>query len=380
MPSLLDTSAGQPYITSMSSRILNTLRQTRESRGLSQQQLADRAGISRQGYGALESGASVPSTEVALRLGAALGCGVDELFRLREVERSAVEAVAGGEIPRGGAPVRMGRIAGRRVAWPVGGVGDALPSPPSGRGRWVGGGGVRVELLPDPPPEPDLVVMGCDPSFALAAAALRRRGFEVLHLPVGSRRALEALAAGHAHVAGVHLLDPQSGEYNAPWVERLVPFACTRVGYALWTQDLLVRPGRGAVRSLEELARPGIRFANREPGSGTRMLVEARLREAGLDPEALPGFGRGAVGGHGAVAELVASGFADAGVAIHAAGRSRGLKGIPLARERYDLVIPDTFLELPAVRALLDLLAGPALRSQVEALGGYDPGVMGERA
>lgn len=364
----------------MPPRLLNTLRPARESRGLSQQRLAELAGITRQSYGALESGASVPSAEAALRLAAALGCPVEELFRLPGVEPPTVEATAGGEIPRGGAPVRLGRIAGRAVAWPVGGVGDALPAPPSGRGRPAAGGRVRVELLSDPPPEPDLVVMGCDPSFALVASALRRRGFEVLHLPVGSRRALEGVATGHAHVAGVHLLDAETAEYNGPWVERLVPFPCTRVGYAVWTQELLVRPGRGGIRSLEELARPGIRFANREPGSGTRALVEARLREAGLDPESLPGFGRGTVTGHGAVAELVASGFADAGVAIHAAGRARGLRGLPLARERYDLVIPDTFLELPAVRALLDLLGTPSLRSQVEALGGYDTTAMGRPA
>jgi putative molybdopterin biosynthesis protein len=365
----------------MSPRLLNTLRPTRESRGLSQQRLADLTGISRQSYGALESGASVPSAEVALRLAAALGCPVESLFRLPEADAPSVEAIAVGDLPPGGAPVRVVRIGGRLHAWRVGGAADGGMGPASGPGIPLPEGRVRVELLPEVPPEPELVVVGCDPSFALVAAHLRRRGIEVLHLHMGSRKALEALAAGQAHVAGVHLLDPESGAYNGPWVARLVPFPCLRVGYAVWAQDLLVRPeGARKVRSLVDLTRRGLRFANREPGSGTRTLVEARLREVGVDPSEVSGFIGTEAPGHLAVAQAVASGCADAGVAIRAVGRACCLRGIPLAEERYDLVIPEVFLDLPAVQALLDALRAPSLRAQVELLGGYDLATMGEPA
>jgi len=207
----------------------------------------------------------------------------------------------------------------------------------------------------------------------------RERRIEVLWHHQTSRRALEALAVGQAHVAGVHLIDPRTGEYNGPWLQRLVPFACTRIGFAVWAQDLLVPPDNPkGIRGVADLARPDVRFLNREPGPGTRTLLDDRLREEGVPPEAIPGYAGTAAPSHFAVAEAVASGAADAGVGIRAAGLACGIAGIPLGEEQYDLVIPGHFLDLPAVQALIDLLASRSLATQVESLGGYDVSPMGK--
>jgi putative molybdopterin biosynthesis protein len=180
------------------------------------------------------------------------------------------------------------------------------------------------------------------------------------------------------HVAGVHLRDPASGRYNGPWVDRLVPFPATRVGFATWQQVLML--GRGnplRVEEVEDLARPDLRFLNREPGSGSRALVERALEERGVDGAAIPGFLDTSADGHETVALAIASGAAHAGVAIRAMGHALDLDMIPLAEEPYELVVANHFLEFPAVDALLNMLRRPALRAQVEALTGYDVAAMG---
>jgi putative molybdopterin biosynthesis protein len=239
---------------------------------------------------------------------------------------------------------------------------------------------VRVEVVEERAPACDLVVLGCDPSFALVADQLRReRGVEVLWCQLGSRGALEALAAGQAQVVGVHLYDAGSGEYNAPWVRKLVPFACTIVRFAEWEQELIVHAGNPLqIGGVDDLARPAVRFVNRELGSGSRALLDRRLAEAGVPGEAIPGYASTAAAGHLSVAEAIASGVADAGVALRAAGQAFGLAGIALGRERYDLVVPDHFLDLPAVQALLDVLRSRTLQTQIELLGGYDVSAMGQ--
>lgn len=365
----------------MTSRLTNTLRMERQGRRLSQAGLAAEVGISRQSYAALESGASVPSTEVALRLAAVLGRPVEALFQLAGAPAETVEMhwVALGLHPEAVPPfpVRVARVAGRERAYPLrGGVGGGL-GPPDGVAVGMEGSRVRVQRVQSGAPDVELVAAGCDPAFALVADILREHGgHRALGLHAGSRRALEMLAAGEIHVAGVHLRDEPSGIYNGPWVDRLVPFPCTRVGFATWSLDLLLPPGNpSGIQSLDEVLRPGFTFVQREEGSATRAFVEARL--GGL-PSLHPGKGMAA--GHMAVAQAVSGGWADGGVAIRSAGHAWGLHTLPLVEERYDLVIPDHFLDLPGVVALLDHLRGAALRNRVELLGGYDGEIMGEPA
>jgi molybdate-binding protein len=240
---------------------------------------------------------------------------------------------------------------------------------------------VRVELFPDAPPPSGLAVVGCDPAFGIVADELRReRGIEVSWSQRGSRAALVALARGEAHMAGVHLLDLPSGRWNEASVRELVPFSCTRVTFAAWEQGLLVRPdARRRIGGIGDLAEGRARLLNREPGSGSRALLDDVLAEAGVEPATVEGYGTTARS-HLSVADGIAAGAADAGVAILAAGRARGLEVLPLREEAYELVIPDHFLDLPDVDALLDALRRPGIRAQVEALGGYDGAGMGSVA
>lgn len=336
------------------------------------------AGISRQSYAAIESGGAVPSTEVALRLARALGRPVEQLFRLPDRSPEGVTAAwAGATEATPGQPVRVSSIAGRQVAHPVGGA-YRPAAPADGVLEDVFEDRVSVRPLADRPPAADLVVIGCDPAFGLVADTLRReRGFEALWSPRGSRAAMAGLARGEAHVAGTHLLDRTSGEWNGPWVRELIPFAATRIAFAVWEQGLLVRPGRPAlIGGVADLGREGVRLLNREEGSGSRMLLDEELRAASLDPAGLVGYDTRARS-HEAVAEGIASGSADAGVATRAVATALGLRFLPLRQEVYELVVPDHFLDLPAVQALLDALRRPAVRAQVEALQGYDGEVMG---
>ena len=130
------------------------------------------------------------------------------------------------------------------------------------------------------------------------------------------------------------------------------------------------------IADVGDLARPDVRLANREVGSGARALLDAELARAGLGPERVAGYDS-VVRSHLAAAEAVAAGLADAAVGVRAAARALGLDFLPLARERYDLAIPARFFELPAVQALLETLTSPLFRLEVEALGGYDVTPMG---
>ena len=360
----------------------SSVRALRLRAGWSQTELGQRVGLTRQSLSAIESGASVPSTEVALRLSESLGVTVEELFQLPDrapVVEVAERAGLGGALP---GRVRLATVSGRRWAFGLDLADAAGTMAADGVGAVDEDGRVQVRPVDERPPEPDLVVAGCDPAFGLVQERLRReRGLEVLWIRTGSRSALNALARGAVHVAGVHLRDAESGAYNGPWVERIVPFRATRVAFATWEQAILVGPGNPlGIRGMNDLARPDVRFLNREPGSGSRALAETALAERGIAGSEIPGFLETSADRHETVARAVASGVAQAGVAIRAVGHPLELTMLPLAEEPYELVVADHFLELPAVGALLDILRRPGLRAQVEALTGYDGARMGHPA
>ena len=224
-----------------------------------------------------------------------------------------------------------------------------------------------------------LVAVGCDPSAAVVAAHLRAHGVELSWHEMGSAAALQELAVGNAHVAGCHLLDRETGQYNLPAVARYLPFPATVVTFAVWDQGLVVAPGNPKqVRGIEDLARPGMLIVNRETGSGSRTLLDDALAASGVGIERVAGYGREARS-HLSVAEAVAIGLADTGVAVRAAAIALGLDFVLLGQERYDLVIPDHFLDEDAVGELLAALRRPDLQRQIEALGGYDVASMGSQ-
>lgn len=350
------------------------VRAARLQRGLSQQDLAARVGLTRQAISAIESGQYIPNTVVALRLAQALGCRVEDLFVLpAPAPAPAVRLV---QTP----PPDTRRLALVNV-----------------RGQWIGypltadwglvegfAGADGLLPTPDAPPlfltapdrlERTALVLGCDPSLGLVSAHLARRSGEarLLWLSAGSTAALAALARGEAHLAGTHLADPATGEYNLPQARQaLARTGGLVIAFATWELGLVVAPGNPkGLRSLADLARPGVRIVNREPGSGARALLDHLLARAGIPPTAIAGYDR-TVTSHLAVARAVASGGADAGIALRATARLLGLDFVPLDEARFDLVVPRDLLDHPAVALLLDLLQSPALRAELAALPGYD--------
>jgi putative molybdopterin biosynthesis protein len=195
---------------------------------------------------------------------------------------------------------------------------------------------------------------------------------------VGSLGGLLALYRGEAHMAGVHLLDENTGEYNVSYVRRYLPERPTAlVTLAERDQGLLVAPGNPKrIRTFADLARADVRFVNRQRGAGTRVLLDYELRGAGLAPQQLQGYDR-EVYTHMAVAVTVATGAADCGLGILAAARAMDLDFVPVTRERFDLAVPDEYLDLPLIKRVLAVLEEPEFRRAVSALGGYDLSLTG---
>ena len=189
----------------------------------------------------------------------------------------------------------------------------------------------------------------------------------------GSLGGLIALARREAEVAGAHLLDLESGEYNVPVIRHLAPEEeMLVVVLASRETGVMLAPGNPRdIRDLRDLGRPGIRLINRPQGTGTRLLFFARLRQAGVDPHALPGWERTAAT-HEAVAECVASGVVDAGPGIRAAAEAWGLAFLPLGIERYDMILPRRVHDSPRGQALMRALASEAWTSVAARSPGYD--------
>ncbi|MHB8170153.1 MAG: molybdopterin biosynthesis protein [Thermincolia bacterium] len=196
---------------------------------------------------------------------------------------------------------------------------------------------------------------------------------------VGSLGGLVALRRGEAHLAGIHLLDEETGEYNIPYLKRMLGNReVILVNLVFREQGLLVPKGNPkGIKGIDELTGKGIKFINRQRGAGTRLLLDYQLGQLGIGLEKIEGYEREEFT-HMAVAAAVASGSADTGLGIYAAAQALGLDFVPVAQERYDLAIPAEFWETPYIRDILDILADDEFKQEVVALGGYDVSRMGE--
>jgi len=195
---------------------------------------------------------------------------------------------------------------------------------------------------------------------------------------VGSLGGLLALRDGQAQLAGIHLLDTESGDYNVPFVKHLLPEDdIILITLAHREQGIIVAPGNPKqIRSVRDLAKRQVRLINRQPGAGTRLLLFHHLRRNGIDPRTLPGYDR-EVGTHSALAAAIAGGTADAGPGIRAAANAHGLEFVPLARERYDLAVPKRVFDSPAFRPVLEALHARAFSKIAATTPGYDTTEMG---
>jgi len=198
-------------------------------------------------------------------------------------------------------------------------------------------------------------------------------GFSLSSSPIGSIAGLMALRRGEAHLAGIHLLDEESGEYNIPFLERFLPgHALELVTLVEREQGLIVAPGNPKkIFTVEDLLQPGVSFVNRQRGAGTRLLLDFWLKERNIASSGIAGYEREEYT-HLAVAAAVSAGSADAGLGVFAAAKGMGLGFIPLAKERFDLAIPAASFADERLVRLLGVVRSAEFRARVAALGGYD--------
>jgi putative molybdopterin biosynthesis protein len=227
-----------------------------------------------------------------------------------------------------------------------------------------------------------LVVIGShDITIDLIGDEMRRKGHNIRISSgnVGSLGGLMALRKGTCHLAGSHLLDTETGEYNVSYIKRYLKGLKVSVFHlVLRDQGLILAKGNPKrIKGLEDLTGKEITIVNRQAGSGTRVLFDYRLGKLGIKPESIRGYDHEEFT-HMAVAVDVLSGAADCGVGIYAAARALDLDFIPLEKEQYDLIIPSSLVESPPIKLLLETIRSQEFKERVIALGGYDPAKSGE--
>lgn len=288
--------------------------------------------------------------------------------------------------------VRLGRVGDKLVAAPVErGAGvimslvraDGIVKIPRFSEGLDAGAEVEVGLLrPVEAIEETVVAIGShDMTLDLLASHVRRARpqMTLASSNVGSMGGLMALARGEAHMAGSHLLDEATGEYNLSFIRRFLKGRdIVVVNLVQRIQGLIVLKGNPMdISALADLARGDVAFINRQRGSGTRLLLDYKLSELGIEPDELHGYDREEYT-HLAIAAAVAGGRADVGLGILSAANAMGLDFVPLLSEQYDLVIPSEHYEDEKVQFVLSVIRSDTFRKEVDGLGGYDTSSMGQ--
>lgn len=338
----------------------NKVRKSREELGWSQQELADRAGLSRTGISAIEAGRLIPSTAAALALAAAFSCRVEDLFVLRGQD-SAEWAW-----PPSIEPCRYWRamVGIRQFIYPV-------ESSPLGTlphdGVWRDG---KCHDHPFADPVRTLVVACCDPAVGLLAGEYARQTpFRMLVLPRSSRAAVELLGAGLIHAAGLHLAHAATPEENRKIAAKILKEDFCLVRVANWEEGLALAAGL-ADQSIDSLMKANINWVGREPGSGARQVLD-ELSNGQLIPQHL-------ARDHRSVAQTIRNGFAQAGVSVRLVCEEEGIDFLSVRQEPYDLCFLKASRNDPRLRAMVEVIQSAAYQKQLAGLPGYDNHLTGE--
>ena len=333
-----------------------TVRERRLESGLTQTELAARAGVTRQLVAAVETGRNVPAVDAALRIARALSTTVEDLFAVPSPE---VVAALGGRL-RDGAPLRVGRVGDRLVAAELADHGVAGASWAKSDGRSEAG---KLQLFPGAAPA-GVVVAGCDPAFGVAERMLDGLGpRSLLAVSASTETALRALHRGGVHAAVVH------------GVARRLPrpaVAVARWHVGRWQVGLAVSSTVHG-RSLEAVLGSRVPVAQRERGAASQQAFERARLAAGI--EFSPQGPR--AGGHLDAARIAAL-LGAAGVTTEAAARAFGLRFLALEDHVVELWVGERWLDQPGVNALLELLTASAFTDRVAHFGGYDLARCGE--
>ena len=288
--------------------------------------------------------------------------------------------------------VRMGYVGDRLMASPLSrGSGvvssfmkaDGILEVPQGMEGYEAGSEVKVRLLSSAEKlKNTVVVIGShDPLLDELADMMHRKNGSVYmsSAHVGSMGGIMAIRNGEAHAAGCHLLDTATGKYNLSFMKKYFPKGGVKLVRCVGRQQgLMVAKGNPLnIQSFADIARPGIRYVNRQKGSGTRILTDYLCRQNELDPAAIYGYEREELT-HTSVAAQIVSGSADAGMGIYSAAKLYDLDFIPICIEEYDLIIPDHAWDSPQVAQMLEVLRSDAFREKILSLGGYTLEAPGE--
>lgn len=281
--------------------------------------------------------------------------------------------------------VRMGYVGDKLMASPLNrGAGvvtsfmkaDGILTVPQGTEGYEAGTEVAVRLLsPLEKLKNTLVVIGShDPLLDEVGNLLHMAdpGLYMSSSHVGSMGGIMAIRRGEAHAAGCHLLDTETGRYNVSFLRKYFPHGGVKLVRCVGRdQGLMVAAGNPlGIRGFADVARPGLRYVNRQKGSGTRILADYLCKQNGLSPEQIYGYDREELT-HTSVAAQIASGSADAGMGIYSAAKLYGLAFLPVCVEEYDLLIPDQAYDTPLVQRMLDVLKSDAFREKLAHMGGY---------
>jgi putative molybdopterin biosynthesis protein len=292
--------------------------------------------------------------------------------------------------------VRLGYVQDRLIASPLSrGSGvvssfmkaDGILTIPQGLEGYQNGAAVKVRLLrPVGELKNNLVAIGSHDPLLDEISDLMRVFWGNLSMSsahVGSMGGIMSVRRGEAHIAGTHLLDEKSGQYNTAFIRKYFPNGGVRLVECVQrSQGLMVAPGNPKnLRSFADIAQKSLRYVNRQKGSGTRVLCDYLCKTEKLDTAAIYGYEREEYT-HTAVAALIAADSADAGLGIYSAAQLYGLDFIPVCDEQYDLLVPDYAWDTPLLGRLVEVLQSDAFRTRLEQLGGYKldkPGTVRER-
>ena len=287
--------------------------------------------------------------------------------------------------------VRMGYVGDKLMASPLSrGSGvvssfmkaDGIVEVPQGMEGYEAGSEVPVRLLsPLEKLKNTLVVIGShDPLLDELANLMHmtRADAYMSSSHVGSMGGIMAIRRGEAHAAGCHLLDTASGEYNKSFIRKYFPKGGVKLVCCVGRQQGLMLPAGNPqnIQKFSDIAKPGVRYVNRQKGSGTRILMDYLCQKEGVDGAAIYGYDREELT-HTSVAAQIASGGADAGMGIYSAAQLYGLDFLPICIEEYDLLIPDHAWDTPMVQQMIETLKSDAFRETLLKMGGYtveDPG------
>jgi molybdate-binding protein/DNA-binding XRE family transcriptional regulator len=337
-------------------QLQNRVKMFRQQRGWSQEELAQRAGISRSAVSAIEIHRLVPSVAAALALATVLDCRVEDLFG------AAVPAEDDQRWawPPNQEPCRYwhAHVNGRLMLFPVEAtVLGVIPHDGIFRnGTWT--------LSGDEMPENTLVMASCDPAAGILASQFARAsGFRLLVLHRSSSQALDLLRRGLVDVAGVHLAAAQNPDGNALAAKSALGLGYSLLKLATWQEGLALGAGVAA-SSVAALVRSRLRWVGREPGSGARLCQDELLQDR-RRPRRLATDHRG-------VAEAIRCGWADVGVCVRLACEEAGLTFIKVRDEAYDLCFPTQLENDPRLRALLQVVRSVGFRRGLSEVPGYD--------